>query len=326
MQNAGTVYTAQMWRQHLTASMGQGVIGDVDWKVSQHAAGANMQVDIDAGSGAVVGTEAAGQGVYLVTSDAVESVTLDSSPPSGQSRIDLVIARVRDSSVTGSDDDMIFDKVTGTPSSGTPVVPTPPASSMVLAQVTVAGLASSIVNANITDKRLVAPQGTQPLGVLPPMGTPGQIVGLTNGTSWIALSSGAWVPLSTTVSANSATPSNVNFGGGTWQSWFGGDVTISDPGYGIMLTGEAQFYVRGGTGAAVLQTRLGLSANNGTTWSYCPVQWVASAGTLDFKPVHLRWDVFPLSGAYKMRVEGNCGSAGGMSCDGAYFTLTTTAT
>jgi hypothetical protein len=92
-------------------------------------------------------------GSSLCTSDAVEQVTLDPAPPSGQNRIDLVICRPRAADIDGSpNDDFIFDHVAGT--AGTSAsIPATPAGTVALAQVAVGGGVASITNANITDVR-----------------------------------------------------------------------------------------------------------------------------------------------------------------------------
>lgn len=321
LQNAGaTAYTAQMWRAHLTSTIGQGVVGVGDWKVSEHAAGANMSVDIAAGSAVIVGTEATGQGAYLCSSDAVESVTLDASPSSGQSRIDLVVATVRDSSISGSDDDMIFDKVTGTPTTGTPAVPTVPASSIVLAQVLVAGLVSSVVNANITDRRVLAPQGVQPVASLDIAGTPGQIVGKSDGTAWVAGTDGSWSAIRRpAVISQDLVAAHANFGGGTWLGWAGGEITLAAPGYPCLIVATVQCYVSNNVG----QLRLGISTNGGTSYATSPAVYANSTGALDLIPVHLTYRRTSTgSGGIKIQPQGNCSGAGGMGADGGYVTVT----
>jgi len=157
MQN-GT-YPAQLDRLLLMDAMGTSnsclLSGTGAFAVSQHAAGASMVLDIAPGRGMVQGNFIANQGNYEIFSDAIENVTIPTAPGAGQSRIDLVIAQVRDAFVdSGGFSDFIFTTVTGTAAAtGSQVAPTAPADSMTLAQVLVGPSVTSIVTANITDSR-----------------------------------------------------------------------------------------------------------------------------------------------------------------------------
>jgi len=92
-------------------------------------------------------------GSTLCRSDAVETVTLDPAPASGQNRIDLVICRPRGTDLDGGvNNDFIFDKVTGT-AAASPVAPALPAGTVALASVYVGGGVAAIVAGNITDTR-----------------------------------------------------------------------------------------------------------------------------------------------------------------------------
>lgn len=123
--------------------------------VSERAAGANMSVDIAAGVAVVEGDDQADQGKYLCRSTGVENRAIATADPNDP-RIDLVIARVRDSNVTGTDDDWILEVLTGTPDPS-PSAPAVPNTAIALAEVSVAASASSITDSDITDRR---PQGS----------------------------------------------------------------------------------------------------------------------------------------------------------------------
>jgi hypothetical protein len=132
--------------------MGEGVVEDGDLAVSQHAAGANMQVDVAAGACWIKGdTDSNLQPTYRCYNDAVKSVTLDAADATNP-RIDLIIAQVNDSAFTGSQKGFVIDKVTGTPAA-TPAEPALPDTAIKLAVIDVAANASSIVTADITDTR-----------------------------------------------------------------------------------------------------------------------------------------------------------------------------
>lgn len=152
MQNGS--YSATLDRQLADALWtGGGVVGVGDLLVSQHAAGANMSVDVAAGHIVVPGNDNAGQGKYLCWSYAVTNVTIATAPGTGLSRLDLIVAQVRDSDQNGgANDDWIITAVTGT-ASASPSYPSPPASSLIIAGIAVGANVTSIVTANITDSR-----------------------------------------------------------------------------------------------------------------------------------------------------------------------------
>lgn len=151
-----STYTAQADRRLVGALWSAGVTAPDELRVTQRAAGATMSVDVAAGTAIIEGTAAAGQGRYLCHSTATENVPVSAAPASGRSRIDLIVARVRDSAVTGGDDDWVIEAVAGTDTSGVPSEPNPPASSLVLARVAVAGGAANIRTQDITDRRVLA--------------------------------------------------------------------------------------------------------------------------------------------------------------------------
>jgi hypothetical protein len=123
--------------------------------VAQRAAGTNMSVDIAAGSCVVVGDDEANQGSYFCKSTAVENVVIGAAPGS-DSRIDLVVARVRDATVTGGvSSDWILEVIPGTVAAS-PVVPATPATAIPLAKVLVTAGDTAITNAMITDLRTAA--------------------------------------------------------------------------------------------------------------------------------------------------------------------------
>lgn len=163
-------YSAQLDRQVMDAFVpgNQSVVVNVtDLQALQRAAGANMSVDVQPGRALIYGTSIFMQGQYMCWSDAVFNVPIAAAPPSGQSRYDLIVAQVRDSNVVGGAyDDWIITAVTGVPATtGNQAVPAAPASSMILAYVTVGPLVTSIVNANILDRRLYLTTDSRPVPV-----------------------------------------------------------------------------------------------------------------------------------------------------------------
>lgn len=154
-------YAARLDRKlvELLATEGVKDVAGGHLKVSERAAGANMSVDIAAGTGFITGDDQANQGRYLVPSTAVENRAIAAADPTDP-RIDLVVGRVRDANVTGVDNDWIIEVITGTPAAA-PTAPAVPNTAIPLAEVEVPAGAASIVNANITDRR------TQALSDLP---------------------------------------------------------------------------------------------------------------------------------------------------------------
>jgi hypothetical protein len=133
---------------------GHGIVRPGHLAVSQNGT-PNMSVNVAAGSALVTGTSSLAQGVYVVTNDATVNLAIATADATNPRR-DLVIAQVRDNTedASGSNDFRLF-VVTGTPAAS-PSDPAVPAGSVVLARVTVGAGVTSIVNANITDLRILA--------------------------------------------------------------------------------------------------------------------------------------------------------------------------
>jgi hypothetical protein len=115
-----------------------------------------LSVDVAPGVAVIAGTDQTRQGKYVVRNTATVNVPITARPAAGQSRIDVVYAKVRDTSTgVGANDDWILGVQTGVPS-GSPVVPALPSSSLALAQVTVAGGAGppNLSAGNIVDARM----------------------------------------------------------------------------------------------------------------------------------------------------------------------------
>jgi len=166
--------------------------GSTSLKVTANAS--TLSVDVAAGTCVVAGSDQTNQGKYVCVSDAVANVTVAARPAAGQNRIDVIHARVVDTAagVSGTDG-WVLDKVTGTPTSGTPAVPALPTSALALANVTVGGGTGATIGANAADlvtdvrrrMRLRGPvQGWPPVRLSWPASTGGSIVGLTGLTTF----------------------------------------------------------------------------------------------------------------------------------------------
>jgi len=143
------------------ATPNPGVVGTASLAVSQHAAGANMSVDIAGGPLFAKQSEGPQQGLFFSFNDAVINAVIGAADPTNP-RIDVVIATFRDSSISGANNDAIIAVVPGTPA-GAPVQPNPTTAGyknyIQLAAVRVDALVTTIVNAKITDLRTMS--GTQ---------------------------------------------------------------------------------------------------------------------------------------------------------------------
>lgn len=163
LQNAGATHTAEQMRNWLVVGMAgtQGstsllprggvnpVLGS-ELSVTQTGS-PTMAVIVKSGLAIVPGSEGSKQGGYGVGNDADVTLSIAAAHAT-LARIDIAIFRVRDSVYSGGVDSAVLEIVTGTPS-GSPSAPALPANSLLLAEVAVAALATSITNANITDKR-----------------------------------------------------------------------------------------------------------------------------------------------------------------------------
>lgn len=232
LQNAGATHTAQQMRLFLGSlltglSVGNslacrgGVHPIFGGKLLVQQNGTpNMSVNVSGGAAYIPGTESITQGVYFCGVDATVNLSITTAPGAGLNRIDLVVFKVQDSFYSGATNASSLAVVTGT-AAASPSAPTAPANSIILAQVFVGALVTSITTANITDTRIYA---AGLMGVLPCLSgsrpsssliIPGQFIYETDtklvrfwdGSAWqaISLSSGAHVESATTGTTTSTT-------------------------------------------------------------------------------------------------------------------------
>ena len=130
-----------------------GIMSSADLAVSQSVAPA-MSVSVALGWGVILGTYQVNMGAYQFTNDAATTLTISAANATNP-RIDLICVTVTDAFYSGAGNSVAFNVVAGVPA-GSPVVPATPVNSIVLAQIAVAALTTSIVTANITDVRTKA--------------------------------------------------------------------------------------------------------------------------------------------------------------------------
>lgn len=128
-----------------------GIIGANSLAVTQNSP-VGMSVRVASGWAAIIGTTQANMGAYVAYNNATEVLTITAANPTNP-RIDRVVATVRDAYYSGSNNDVIFQVIAGTPAAS-PSAPATPANSISLATIAVAAGATQIVTANITDTRV----------------------------------------------------------------------------------------------------------------------------------------------------------------------------
>lgn len=156
-----TDHTAKLFRRVFGSLVQTPGVSNIvsDWKVSQRGAGADKSVDVAAGTGWI--PQFGDNGPYAAYADSVKNVPLAANT-SGFSRIDSIVAQIHDAELFGGNDDWIFVPIQGTPS-GSPVPPTLPDTSLLLANVLLANGYASVLNANITDLRVPTQTRGQPI-------------------------------------------------------------------------------------------------------------------------------------------------------------------
>ena len=138
--------TQGLWRS-------TGILSANDLEVTQNSP-TGMSVLVSSGWANILGTYQTNMGAYQAYNDASSALTITTANPSNP-RIDLICITVSDAYYTGALNTVAFNVVAGTPATS-PVAPSTPDNSIVLAKVAVAAGATTITNANITDQRTVA--------------------------------------------------------------------------------------------------------------------------------------------------------------------------
>ncbi|MGN6724103.1 MAG: hypothetical protein ACTHJM_15965 [Marmoricola sp.] len=150
-------HSAALFRQAVSSVVpnGGGLVQTGDLAVTQTGT-PSMAVVVGVGRAWVPGTNVANfsgttysaQAQYFALNDANVTLTIAAADPTNP-RIDIVCLTVNDSQYTGSTNNAALQVITGTPAP-TPAAPAAPANTLVLAQVSVAANAPSIINANIS--------------------------------------------------------------------------------------------------------------------------------------------------------------------------------
>lgn len=153
----GGTYDARSDRLSATAWLSdQGHIWPADLAVTQRGAGANMSVDVASGF-CYVTSNVTLSAWYLCVNDSTVNKTIATVGTAGQSRKDLVVAKVTDvAQGDGTNSWAITVKAGTAAATGTEVAPAAGTRELALAVVSVAYGQSTVTNANILDRRQAA--------------------------------------------------------------------------------------------------------------------------------------------------------------------------
>lgn len=147
-------HDAETFRRVIEALIAsQGVVSSSDLAVTAKGT-PDMSVNVATGEAFIIGTEQTEQGAYHVYNDATVNKTIATADATNP-RYDLIVAKVKDSEYSGSDDEWSLAVVTGTPAAS-PADPAVPSNSITLARVQVDAGVTSIVSGKITDVRTYA--------------------------------------------------------------------------------------------------------------------------------------------------------------------------
>jgi hypothetical protein len=113
--------------------------------------GGNMSVNVASGVAYIRGTENVYQGGYWFLNDATVNLAVTGSDPTNN-RTDSVYIAIRDQFYSGANNDAVLLVAAGSPSTPT-TPPTLPANSLEIARITVVANTTSILTANIADRR-----------------------------------------------------------------------------------------------------------------------------------------------------------------------------
>lgn len=150
---ARTDHTAQEDRLYLEGLLARPGIGGLSAAAGvaliRAQAAPNMSVLVTKERFFIGGTESTSQGVYHGYNDGDVTVNIAASSPS-LPRTDIIVAYIQDAFYSGASNQLVVDKVTGTPNASQPSPPAAPNNAIILGSILVAANATTITNPNIT--------------------------------------------------------------------------------------------------------------------------------------------------------------------------------
>lgn len=157
IQATGATNPAEQFRRLVQTVLPVGTNGGIDnpGDLLVSAQGTpNNTVSVAVGGVIIPGSSTTSQGSYYGYNPSTYTPTALGAPDPTNPRHDLIVARVRDSNYSGVNNDWDIIPVAGTPAA-TPLDPTPPANSFILARVTIAasGGGLTITSGMLTDLR-----------------------------------------------------------------------------------------------------------------------------------------------------------------------------
>lgn len=198
-----------------------GVVRDTHLAVTEKSGTPDMSVDVAGGMIWIPGDEGSYQGLYFAENRGTTNLSISAADPTN-ARKDLVVAKVQDSAYSGATDAWSLAVVTGTPA-GSPSEPSAPSNSVVLAMVDVAAAATSIVDANITDRRTTSTKGLIPKGIRVGLSTDkptsywvGTALYATDNDHFLLYDGSGWNP-----------PQNVAWGVNNWDATGVGEYSLT---------------------------------------------------------------------------------------------------
>ena len=277
---AGDLVVTQNGTPNLSVNVAAGVV----WCPGTLGGTAGMQTNLNAQTAYGLPAGLTAQGSYCAYNDATVNLAIAAADPTNP-RIDIVCAAIQDAAYAGATNTPVLQVITGTPAPS-PSAPAASASAVVVAQIAVAAGVTSIVTANITDKRPFVTGGVTTVASVSGLtGTvKGQIVyaldsGAVNvwgGSSWFLLPGAL---LATTSGTSSVTSTGATEVVGTGAGIALASVSLSTQrSYAVEWTGRISTSGTGGATVARIRISTGTVTNASTMVAAAQVQTTAAGG------------------------------------------------